>query len=341
MDGYQALCQHGIEKARQADFQSAIAYFGDAIQLQPESAEAYYQRGLAFFNVGNAQQAISDYASAMQRQPDRADFYFGRGLAYLTLGNLREALTDANQAVRLDTAHAAAYSLRGAVCQRLGDLTEAIASYKQAAHLYLDQKDATNCRYCLEQIERLKSPTPQVQASAQTPQVQASTELRSEMAAFLQQAMQKAKQGNQAAAIADLDWAIQIDPQDARAYFSRAEIYADRRDWSTALHDYQQAARLFADRSDKAMLKQVIEAIEHLKATQTRTTTVYRIVSPPPLVLPTRPLSWEIQRKLLGLTAYDRQIAIRLVNQLKLRNPGLPEDWYWEKAIYDLERDRI
>jgi hypothetical protein len=47
-----------------------------------------------------------------------------------------------------------------------------------------------------------------------------------------------------------------------------------------------------------------------------------------------------VQQKLLRLVGDDRRIAAGLVERLRLRHPGMPEDWYWEKAIYDLERDR-
>jgi hypothetical protein len=30
----------------------------------------------------------------------------------------------------------------------------------------------------------------------------------------------------------------------------------------------------------------------------------------------------------------------RLIDQARLRNPGEAEQWYWEKVLYDLERDR-
>jgi hypothetical protein len=36
----------------------------------------------------------------------------------------------------------------------------------------------------------------------------------------------------------------------------------------------------------------------------------------------------------------DRERAERLVNQAKKKHPEMSEDWYWEKAIADLERDR-
>lgn len=46
------------------------------------------------------------------------------------------------------------------------------------------------------------------------------------------------------------------------------------------------------------------------------------------------------QAKLLNMLAGDRAAAQRLVSAARTRYPGHRERWYWEKALYDLERDR-
>ncbi|WP_414581402.1 ABC transporter permease [Scytonema sp. PCC 10023] len=46
-----------------------------------------------------------------------------------------------------------------------------------------------------------------------------------------------------------------------------------------------------------------------------------------------------LKNRLISL-AGDVASAERLVNQAKQDYPGMPENWYWEKAIADLERDR-
>jgi hypothetical protein len=47
-----------------------------------------------------------------------------------------------------------------------------------------------------------------------------------------------------------------------------------------------------------------------------------------------------LQRKLLLLLHEDHQAAERLVQQASFRYPGKSPDWYLEKVIYDLHRDR-
>ena len=46
-----------------------------------------------------------------------------------------------------------------------------------------------------------------------------------------------------------------------------------------------------------------------------------------------------MRRELIRM-AVSAQIADRLINNLRVKHPGETERWYWEKAIFDLERDR-
>jgi uncharacterized protein HemX len=48
----------------------------------------------------------------------------------------------------------------------------------------------------------------------------------------------------------------------------------------------------------------------------------------------------KLKRKLLRLLHEDKRAADRLITQASLRYPGKAPDWYVEKVIYDLERDR-
>ncbi|ARV61692.1 ABC transporter permease [Nostocales cyanobacterium HT-58-2] len=46
-----------------------------------------------------------------------------------------------------------------------------------------------------------------------------------------------------------------------------------------------------------------------------------------------------LKNRLISLSG-DAATAEQLVDQVKQDYPGMPENWYWEKAIADLERDR-
>ena len=66
----------------------------------------------------------------------------------------------------------------------------------------------------------------------------------------------------------------------------------------------------------------------------------YRINAPEPTTAPTRPVRSRTEKELLRLVGGNRAVAERLVEQVHLRNPHHSEQWCWEKAIYDIQRDR-
>lgn len=324
--------QQGLDRAKAEDFQGAIAAFDQLLQTCPDYAEAYYQRGLAYFKSGSVASAIADYTQAIAIDLQSFSVYYARGLAYLLANQLEESVADAKQALLLQPQYAAGYDLLGKIRQQQGYLTKAIASYKRAAELYLDHQDIANCRRCLDTIRNLQPATAKPPPS--TPTV-AYVPLTTED--FLQQAASKANQGNYREAMDDLDWVVQIDPQQAQGYVYRAQVHAQLGNLEDAIADYQQAARLFIDRADKAMARQMLEAIQPLKTQVSRQAVARRSPRQPvPMGNPSR----AVQQKLLKLVGTDRKIIAGLVERLKMKHPGMPEDWYWEKAIYDLERDR-
>ena len=47
----------------------------------------------------------------------------------------------------------------------------------------------------------------------------------------------------------------------------------------------------------------------------------------------------ELRRRLFPLVHGDWNLAERLLDSVRKNNPSHSENWYWEKVIYDLERD--
>jgi hypothetical protein len=62
--------------------------------------------------------------------------------------------------------------------------------------------------------------------------------------------------------------------------------------------------------------------------------------SPQPKAFQPSKANPKLQRQLLRLLHEDRQAAERLVSYARLKYPGHNADWYVEKVIYDLKRDR-
>ncbi|PSF35030.1 hypothetical protein C7H19_17970 [Aphanothece hegewaldii CCALA 016] len=48
----------------------------------------------------------------------------------------------------------------------------------------------------------------------------------------------------------------------------------------------------------------------------------------------------QLRNQLLKMVGGNQQTMKRLIKHLRSKHPGEQETWYFEKAIYDLERDR-
>ncbi|ABA24571.1 TPR repeat protein [Trichormus variabilis ATCC 29413] len=229
----------GLEKAKQRDYAGAIEEFSRALKLTPYFAEAYLQRGLAYYDSGAILLAVSDYTEVIRINPESVEAYYCRSLARLALKNLPGALEDVEQAIRLNINYAAAHHLRGTVRRKQGYIQDAIASFKQAAELYLQQKDQENCRLCLEKIKQLQPPKQSTIQPTKSP-IAPITSVNE----YFTQLLDKAEQGDTREAIADLNWILQADPQDAQAYCCRGVVRCKMGNYREAIADFNQALQL-------------------------------------------------------------------------------------------------
>ena len=83
--------------------QRAIQDYGQFIQLDPNDAQAYANRGVSFHDMGQYQRAIEDFDQAIQLDLDLAEAYAGRALAYCYLGQQQKARLDWDRACFLDS----------------------------------------------------------------------------------------------------------------------------------------------------------------------------------------------------------------------------------------------
>jgi len=70
--------------------------------LNPEYAEAYYNRGVAYGESGKVEEAIADYTKAVELNPESAEAYYNRGIAYGKSGKVEEAIADYTKAIELN-----------------------------------------------------------------------------------------------------------------------------------------------------------------------------------------------------------------------------------------------
>lgn len=126
------------------DLQKAIELYSKAIELDPNFAEAYSNRGYAKYLLGEEKNALQDYDKAIELNPNLSETYNNRGNAKESLGDENGALEDYDKAIELNPDYANAYNNRGIVKRELGDTTGAMIDFNKAIELRGDFPEA----YC-------------------------------------------------------------------------------------------------------------------------------------------------------------------------------------------------
>ncbi len=113
----------------------ALNYLNEAVRLDPKSADAHYNRGIAYDGLGKNQQAIKDYNQTLLLDPKHTEVYYKRGIAYRKLDKYQEAIENYSLAIRLDPNNAEAYNNQGLAFLTLGQFEIACTNFQKACEL--------------------------------------------------------------------------------------------------------------------------------------------------------------------------------------------------------------
>ena len=130
-----AYANRGLTKAALKQNFAAITDCDFAIQLKPDYAPLYFIRGTVKAELEQYLSAIIDYDTAIILKPDYASAYYGRGITKATLGQHLSAIVDYETALQLMPNDGDVYAARGAAKVALSQHSAAIADYDTAIRL--------------------------------------------------------------------------------------------------------------------------------------------------------------------------------------------------------------
>ena len=90
--------RRGAASAGRRDFDSAVADFDRAIELEPTNSDAFYQRGVAKRDNRQGRQALDDFNQALTLQPNHIGALMARGQIRLAMNATAEADADFDKA---------------------------------------------------------------------------------------------------------------------------------------------------------------------------------------------------------------------------------------------------
>jgi tetratricopeptide (TPR) repeat protein len=176
--------------------------------------------------LSDRQGAIADYDQALSLKPDAIDVYIARSITRIAINDIVAAQSDIAQALVINPKSAIAHQLLGLTYKQQNQIEKAIATYKKAASLFLELKDEDNCRRCIESYKPLEAMLPPSTA---------------DIFANVQQKIDKSEYIN---ALIDLNWMLQIEPKNVKAFCLRGLTLGKLGDPEAAIKDLNQATFL-------------------------------------------------------------------------------------------------
>jgi serine/threonine protein kinase len=119
---------------KQHDYAQAIRYFTLAIATKP-SYRAYYGRASAHRLLNQMENAVADYGQAILLDPNSASAYHNRAVCEMRLGLEKNAADDYDQALKLDPTNPRTWNDRGAIYLKNGGYHKAEDCFSRAIEL--------------------------------------------------------------------------------------------------------------------------------------------------------------------------------------------------------------
>ena len=198
-----AYNNRGVAYGKKGEVDRAIQDLNIAIQLNPDYAKAYNNRGVVYGLKGDFDRAIADHNTAIKLNPNYAETYNNRGIAYREKGDFDRAISDFNTAIKCKPNYAETYNNRGAAYDKKHELDRAIEDYNKAIELNPDYAEP-----------------------------------------YTNRGVAYDKKGDFDRAIADHNTAIKRKPNYAEAYNNRGIAYLNKGDFDRAIENYNTAIQL-------------------------------------------------------------------------------------------------
>lgn len=231
------------DRARESGLlEDAIASYQQALALQPDNAEVHHKLAEVYYAQGKFAGAIASCHQALRHQPAEAE-------AYKTLGNILQAENKLDAAIRayskaieINPKFGEAIANLGSMFYKQGRLDEAATTYQKALKV---QPHLAAVYWNLGKVLQQQGKHNEALACQQK-----ALELQPDLLgvpSYIQEGNALLAAGKLDAAIAQYQQAIQLNPNNAVAYFHLGGALLDKNVLTEAITNYQLAIQLKPD----------------------------------------------------------------------------------------------
>ena len=106
------LLDTGVLFVQNEDYNVAERIFDRVVQLNPDYAEAWSNKGVALGNLGKFDESIKCYEEAIKINPNLAEVWSNKGVALGNLGKFDESIKCYEEAIKINPKYADALSYK-------------------------------------------------------------------------------------------------------------------------------------------------------------------------------------------------------------------------------------
>jgi tetratricopeptide (TPR) repeat protein len=132
----------------------AFGHYQQAVEIDPDSAEAHNNLGTVLARTGKIEEAIVHFEQALRIKPESAEAHYNLGVALARADRLPEAIEQLEEAVRITPESAEAQCGLGIALGQAGRIGEAVGHLEQALRI---KPDFTQAQIALERLQARQS----------------------------------------------------------------------------------------------------------------------------------------------------------------------------------------
>jgi len=242
---YWELANKHFEKK---EYQSAIDNYNKVIQLSPDFAPAYFQRGFSYANLNNSGGAMKDFSKYIQLEPQEPSGYAYRGLLLFNQANYTDAISDFTKALQLQPNDLLALSYRGMAKYYNKDYISSMTDFSKVIDLDPTNINAYSFRGTVK--DELKDYNGALNDMTKAIELAPNNSMVYNNRGWAKFELKKYNE-----ALIDVNKAIELDDKNATAYDSRAEIKFNLNDYKGCIEDCDKALSLNSQISNAYFIK--------------------------------------------------------------------------------------
>ncbi|WP_336182923.1 tetratricopeptide repeat protein, partial [Fusobacterium polymorphum] len=240
------------------EYEKAIDDYSRAIELNPNNASYYYNRGISFNRLKEYEKAIDDYNKAIELNPNDASYYYNRGNTFSILKEYEKAIDNYSRAIELNPNNASYYYNRGNTFSILKEYEKAIDDYNKAIELNPNNAsyyyNRGNTFSILKEYE--KAIDDYSRAIDLNPNDASYYYNRGNTFSILKEYEK---------AIDDYNKAIELNPNNASYYYNRGNTFSILKEYEKAIDNYEKAIELDPNNNSAKKIKNLILKLKRNK----------------------------------------------------------------------------